>query len=195
MTSSTQPSSFANNVAQGVSGTSSNADTATHMPAQAGGKKPHRMWWVLGVTAVGITATILLGPLIRAIQGDTGYQTPMWAIWVHLATAVPAVPLGAWLLLRRKKGDMPHRIGGRIWAVIMIITAIDSFWIRGLTGGIGPIHIFSVVTLVTVPLSVWHAMNGRIVQHQRMIKGAYFGLIGAGVFAMLPGRFLMSYFL
>lgn len=142
---------------------------------------------------MAIAAAVAAGVVIQLVQGSGSYQTPTMAIYIHLATVLPAVPLGAWLIWRKTKGDLAHRIGGRIWAVLMIVTAIDSFWIQSLLGRVGPIHIFSVITLYGVPKAIWYARNGRIAEHQTTMKRVYFGMIAAGIFAMLPGRFLWQW--
>lgn len=146
----------------------------------------------IGLIVLLIVAVTLLGGLIRSVGGTTDYRTPAWAIWIHLATVVPALPLGAWLLWRQRKGDIAHRIGGRVWALMMLVTAIDSFWIRTITGGIGPIHLFSVLVLVQVPRAIRFAKTGQIDRHQKTMRGVFFGLIAAGIFAMAPGRTLWA---
>lgn len=142
--------------------------------------------------ALTVPALIAVALLVRWLGAGTEYRTPMWAIWLHLATVVPAVPLGAWLLWRRRKGDLAHKIGGRVWAAMMLVTAIDSFWIRTVTGTIGPIHIFSLIVLVQLPRAVWMARTSQIDRHVRTMRGLYIGLIAAGFFAMAPGRTLWS---
>lgn len=146
----------------------------------------------IALMALLVFGAILLAVLARSVTGISDYRTPGWAIWVHLATVVPALPLGAWLLWRPVKGDSAHRIGGRIWVLMMIVTAIDSFWIRTITGGIGPIHIFSVVTLVQLPRAILFARAGQIDRHMKTMRGVFFGLIAAGFFAMAPGRTLWA---
>lgn len=139
----------------------------------------------------GLSVAVALGYLMR---GDGhAYRAPAWALWIHLATVIPAVPLGAWVLWG-PKGTPGHKAAGRVWAAMMLVTAIDSFWLRSLTGGIGPIHIFSVLTLVSVPVSIWNARRGNIEAHRRAMVGVYAGLFIAGGFAMLPGRFLSTLF-
>jgi uncharacterized membrane protein len=144
----------------------------------------------IAATALIILGMIVAALLVRSFTGASDYRTPDWAIRIHLATVVPALPLGAWLLWRPVKGDAAHRIGGRIWALLMIVTAIDSFWIRTITGGIGPIHLFSVLTLVQLPRAIWFARSGQIDRHLKTMRGVYFGLLAAGFFAMAPGRTL-----
>lgn len=142
------------------------------------------------VTAAATGGLTLLGFAMRP-SGGTDWETPAWALWLHIGTVVPALPLGAWVLMGRK-GTPAHRMAGRIWAMLMVVTAIASFWIRDLTGGIGPIHLFSVLTLVSVPLSIWHIRRGNIIGHKRAMTGVYIGLVVAGLFALMPGRFLMT---
>lgn len=146
----------------------------------------------IGFFMVLILGALVAGAILRSTGGGARYETPPLAIWVHLATVVPAVPLGAWLLWRKRKGDLAHRVGGRLWALMMVATAIDSFWIRTITGGIGPIHLFSVLVMVQVPRAVWFARSGQIDRHLKAMRGTYFGLIAAGVIAMAPGRMLWT---
>lgn len=134
-----------------------------------------------------LSVTILLGYVMRGDGNE--YHAPAWALWIHLGTVLPAIPLGAWVLWG-PKGTPGHKAAGRIWALMMLVTAIASFWLRGLTGGIGPIHLFSVLTLYSIPVSIWNARRGNIEAHRRAMVGVYAGLIIAGGFAMLPGRFL-----
>ena len=141
-------------------------------------------------TVLIVFVVIAAALFVRSLTGTTAYRTPDWAIQLHLATVVPALPLGAWLLWRPVKGDAAHRIGGRVWTLLMIVTAIDSFWIRSITGGIGPIHLFSVLTLVQLPRAIWFARSGQIERHLKTMRGVYFGLLAAGFFAMAPGRTL-----
>lgn len=146
----------------------------------------------IGFFMVLIVGALVAGAILRSTGGTAAYRTPPPAIWFHLSTVVPAVPLGAWLLWRKKKGDIAHRVGGRIWALMMVVTAIDSFWIRTITGGIGPIHLFSVLVMVQVPRAIWFARSGQIDRHMKTMRGTYFGLIAAGVIAMAPGRMLWT---
>ncbi|MGQ3101819.1 MAG: DUF2306 domain-containing protein [Sphingopyxis solisilvae] len=151
--------------------------------------RPHFRRVLLTVLMIaGVTG---LAVLIRLLwDAPSTYRTPAWAIWVHLATVIPALPLGAWLLWRPVKGDAAHRIGGRIWVLLMIVTAIDSFWIRTLTGTIGPIHIFSILVLVQLPRAILFAKSGQVERHVKTMRGVYFGLLAAGFFSLAPGRAL-----
>ncbi len=145
---------------------------------------------VLAVGGIAL-ATFLAIAFAGFLAGDSPvrYHTPPLAIAVHLATALPAIPLGAWILWG-PKGNARHKLMGRIWAMMMMVTAIASYWLRGAMGGIGPIHIFSVVTLISIPLAIYSARSGNIRGHRRAMTGPYIGLIMAGLFAFAPARLL-----
>lgn len=110
--------------------------------------------------------------------------TPL--IQIHLVTAVGALVFGGIMLFMRK-GTRLHKAMGRLWVVLMIVTALVSFGIQK-HGHFSSIHVLSVVTLLTVTASVFAAMHGRIHAHQRGMRGAYIGLAVAGMFTLLPGR-------
>jgi uncharacterized membrane protein len=136
--------------------------------------------------------TMLLWAAARLIGPDRSWTPPPGAdvaLWLHVATVVPALPLGAAILWRRKGGRV-HRILGRIWAGMMMIAAISSFWLQTLSGGLSFIHIFAVVTLISVPLAIWHIRRGNVQAHLNAMRGVYLGLVSAGLLAILPGRLL-----
>lgn len=166
-----------------------NAPASTTSTASAtGSKRP-----VMINVALTLAAMLILIPLGFWLRpdGGIGYQTPNWAIYIHLATVIPGLPLGAWVLWSRK-GTPAHKMAGRVWALMMVITAIDSFWIRSLTGGISPIHIFSVITLVSIPRGIYYARIGNIPGHVSAMRGVYIGLVIAGLAALVPGRYLFA---
>lgn len=150
--------------------------------------KPRNLVRPLIQLAIAAAITALLVAAAQSIgrSAQDHYQTPQWAIIIHLFTVIPALPLGAYVLLS-KKGDARHRLLGKIWATLMLVTAIDSFWIREVTGHIGPIHIFSVVTLISIPLGIYQIRRGNVLGHRRAMIGPY---IAAGAFALTPGRML-----
>ncbi len=142
-------------------------------------------------TLVLITIACALGLILRAYVGGAGnYRTPYWAVAIHLGTILPAVPLGAFLLIRQRKGDRLHRILGTIWLSLMFVTAIDSFWVRTISGGIGPVHFLAILTLIAAPRALWQARQGDIIGHRRSVRGLYGAMLLAGVFTLLPGRLI-----
>ncbi len=114
------------------------------------------------------------------------------AIQIHVATVIPAAILGAWVLFGRK-GTALHKALGRVWVALMFVTALSSFFVHELRliGVFSPIHVLSIVTLVSCGVIVWSARARRFEIHQRTVKGLYWGGIGlAGVFTLLPGRIM-----
>jgi uncharacterized membrane protein len=113
------------------------------------------------------------------------------AVAAHLTTVLFALPLGVSQILL-PKGTFRHRTVGYIWITLMVGTALISFAIHGINpGGLSPIHIFSVLTLISAPLIVFFARTGRVEQHRSAVLGLMIGgLAIAGLFTFLPGRAL-----
>ena len=108
----------------------------------------------------------------------------------HAAAAVLSLAVGGGVLFMRK-GTTIHKTVGWVWIVLMTITAATSFAIQDLIpGSFSPIHLLSILTLVTLPLAVWRRRKGDIVGHARAMQGTFFGLLAAGAFTMLPGRII-----
>ena len=108
----------------------------------------------------------------------------------HAAVATVALLLGAYVLLRRRKGDLLHRRAGVVWAVAMYATVISSFWIRELRdGGLSWIHGISLFTFCTLTAAVWAALTARPRLHRAFVIGSYWGVLGAFVGAVaVPSR-------
>lgn len=108
----------------------------------------------------------------------------------HAFAAIAALILGA-VQLAAAKGTLPHRTLGYVWAGLMLYVAIGSFWIHELRlwGRWSPIHILSVVVVVTVPLGVWRAHTHRVTAHKRNMITLYtLALVVTGLFTLWPGR-------
>lgn len=145
-----------------------------------------------GALAIATAATLALWGLSELIERPAGWRAPAGAevaLYVHLFTVIPAVPLGAFILWRPKRQRI-HRILGTVWATLMMVTAVSSFWLQSLSGGLSFIHLFAVATLVSIPLAVWNARRGNIRAHRNAMRGVYVGLISAGLLAVVPGRTL-----
>lgn len=115
-----------------------------------------------------------------------------WVILSHTVAAAVALLLGALQLLRRK-GDGAHRTMGWMWVAAMTYVAASSFWIHeiDLFMGFSPIHLLSILVLITLPLAVMHAKRGRITAHGRAMTLLFAGgLVVAGAFTLLPNRLL-----
>ena len=115
-----------------------------------------------------------------------------WTVLIgtHAVAATLGLVLGATNLVRRRRGDLPHRTIGRVWLVLMYFTAFSSFWIQQLRpGSFSWIHGLSAFTIVTLSLGLWNARRGNIRAHAGNMVGTYAGLWGAfiGVVAV-PDR-------
>ena len=116
------------------------------------------------------------------------------AIQIHVATVLPAALLGAYLLLR-PKGTPRHRLLGKIWMVLMVITAVSSFFIHQLNlfFGFSPIHVLSVATLFGAWQAIAAARRHDVKTHRRIVRSMYFGgIVIAGLFTFIPGRIMNS---
>ena len=115
-------------------------------------------------------------------------------IFFHLVTAVGAMLIGSLVMLRRK-GNGSHRVWGWTWVVLMGATAIASAFIRDYRlpniAGFTPIHAFTLMVGINLPRGIWFIRQGNVAAHRKTMRGIYFGgCIVAGVFTLLPGRFL-----
>lgn len=121
-----------------------------------------------------------------------GYLT---LAYLHLATVVPAFFIGTYLLLN-SKGTPHHKRLGRVYMVLMLLTAVFTLLMPATVGPqllhhFGFIHIFSVLVLYLVPSAYVAVGRGDIKRHRGNMIGLYVGgLIIAGVFAFMPGRLL-----
>ena len=115
-------------------------------------------------------------------------------IFFHLVTALLALLLGA-VMLARRKGTRSHKALGWAWVLLMGSTALASAFIRDYgmpnLAGFTPTHAFTVLTAVTLPRGIWAIRRGNVAAHRRSMSNLYVGAcLLAGVFTLLPGRFL-----
>jgi uncharacterized membrane protein len=113
-------------------------------------------------------------------------------IQLHAYAAIAAFVLGGFVLFRRK-GDRSHRRLGRAWTIVMVATAVSSFFVWELRsfGLFSPIHLLSVITLVTLWQGVRFARRREIMAHLRTMQTLYLLSLGvAGWFTFMPGRIM-----
>jgi uncharacterized membrane protein len=114
------------------------------------------------------------------------------AIPLHAFAAMTAFVLGV-VQLAAPKGTLPHRTIGWIWVGLMLAVAISSFWIHQirLVGPWSPIHLLSILVLVSVPLGVWRAHRHEVRDHRLIMISVFSGaLVIAGLFTLVPGRIM-----
>ncbi len=120
-------------------------------------------------------------------------------MYFHLATVVPCFVIGTVLLLI-KKGTGIHKNCGRIYMVLMLVTAVITLFMPAHVGPkilnhFGWIHSFSILTIYTVPTAYFAVKRGNIKTHKRKMVLLYFGaIILAGGFTFVPGRYLNELF-
>ena len=114
------------------------------------------------------------------------------AISLHALAAMFAFVLGL-VQFAAPKGTLPHRTVGWVWVLLMVSVAISSFWIHQirLVGPWSPIHLLSILVLITLPLAVWRAHRHQVREHRRGMIAIFSGaLVVAGLFTLLPGRIM-----
>ncbi|KZE13443.1 MULTISPECIES: DUF2306 domain-containing protein [Sphingomonas] len=143
---------------------------------------------VAGGTMLGLLSLLAL---IRAATGIAPAAPAAHdvAVAVHLASVLPAIPLGLYILLTRK-GGARHRLLGRVWMALMVSTALSALFIRQLNhGGFSWIHLFVPVTLVAAWAAIAAARAGDIAKHRRRLVAMFLGaMVVPGLFAFAPGR-------
>lgn len=120
-----------------------------------------------------------------------------FAVQFHVLTVIPAAFLGAYVLLTRK-GTRRHKLLGRIWMILMVLTAVSTFFIHQIRvwGDFSPIHILSVVVITSCGMAIWHIRRGNVRAHKTALISAYIGgIFGAGIFTFWPGRMMNAIFL
>ncbi|MEY4754831.1 MAG: hypothetical protein RJA44_2506 [Pseudomonadota bacterium] len=116
------------------------------------------------------------------------------AVQIHLLLALVALLLGP-LALRARKGSVLHRRAGYAWVLLMLGAAASSLWIRDFhlpnLAGYTPIHLLTLLTFSGLAGAIWAVLHGRIALHRQAMRQVYYGgCLGAGLFTLLPGRYL-----
>lgn len=117
-------------------------------------------------------------------------------IALHLFAALLAVTVGAIVMMRRK-GTVNHKALGWFWAVLMFTVAFTSVFIRDYRlpniAGYTPIHLFTVLTAVMLPIGIVQIRRGNVARHRKVMTRLFYGAcVTAGLFTLLPNRFLGS---
>ena len=114
------------------------------------------------------------------------------AIQLHAFAAIAAFGLGA-IQLAAPKGTIPHRLVGWLWAALMLVVALSSFFIHEirLWGSWSPIHLLSILVLATLPPAILYAHRHKVQRHRQAMTMLFTGaLVIAGGFTFLPGRIM-----
>jgi uncharacterized membrane protein len=114
------------------------------------------------------------------------------AIQLHAFAAMAAFALGL-MQFAGGKGTAWHRGRGFTWVGLMLTVAVSSFWIHEirLWGPWSPIHLLSILTLVSLPGALYYAHTHQVRRHRDAMLGLFLGaLVIAGIFTLLPGRIM-----
>lgn len=110
-------------------------------------------------------------------------------VYVHMTAAFAALVLGT-VQLARAKGTPSHRVAGWTFVALMLTVAVSSLWIPSFLH-LTWIHLFTLLTLVSLPLALWRIRSGNVRGHAAVMKRLYIGgLVIAGLFTLVPGRLL-----
>jgi uncharacterized membrane protein len=161
-------------------------------------------WWIIAACFAMVALILGLTPgavdfgAWSKLRPHTPDFSPLahasWLVRFHVATIVLALLLGP-VQFALPKGTRAHRVIGWIWVSAMGATAIASLFIRDMNhGGFSPIHIFSAMTLIGLPMGIAAARSGRKHAHQRAMIGLYIGVVIAGLTAVAPGRLVWDVF-
>lgn len=145
---------------------------------------------------LGALALVMLGFVIAAVlRGMHEWARIPAVIWIHLATIVTALVLTP-VMLWRRRGTRSHRTLGYVWAGAMLLTAIDSLFVRVTNPGhFSPIHALSVMTIVLVPVLVLSARSHNVARHRRAVRGMIVGALLVAGFFTFPFHRLLGHWL
>lgn len=109
---------------------------------------------------------------------------------LHVAAVLPTIPLGGWLLLARK-GTALHKQLGKVWLVLMLITATTAIFIQS-NGTFSWIHLFVPLTFHASWKVMATARAGNIRAHKNHLVRTYLlALMIPGIAAFAaPGRMM-----
>jgi uncharacterized membrane protein len=119
-------------------------------------------------------------------------------IAIHLTAALGALVIGPVALWARKgatQRPVLHRAFGYAWVTLMMVTALSALFIRDFRlpnlNGYTPIHLLVPYTLLGIFGAFWYLAKKDIPGHRKTMQRLYFGAcVGAGLFTLLPNRYL-----
>lgn len=130
-----------------------------------------------------------LGRAVLGLAPDVGYYAKL-PIIIHVAAVLPTIPLGGYLLLA-KKGTASHKQLGKLWMVLMLVTATSAIFIKS-SGSFSWIHLFVPLTFHAAWKVMATARAGDLKAHKNHLVRTYLtALMLPGLAAFLiPGRLM-----
>ncbi|MDP5076963.1 MAG: DUF2306 domain-containing protein [Nonlabens sp.] len=126
-------------------------------------------------------------------------STYLFLMYSHIVTVAPCIFLGAYLFIR-SKGTPGHRFIGKIYMSLMLITASITLFMPAAVGPqflghFGFIHLFSILTLYSIPTAILAIKRGNVRKHKIKLTLLYIGaIVIAGGFTFAPGRYMHELF-
>ncbi|MFZ4715211.1 MAG: DUF2306 domain-containing protein [Bacteriovoracaceae bacterium] len=115
-------------------------------------------------------------------------------LWLHLITIIPVLIVGPFILFRRK-GDKLHKVLGKMWAILMIVSCLFSFGIQS-DGGLSWLHGLAAFTIFSVVRALIAIKRKDLKTHERAMRGSYVGACIAFIFAAaVPSRLIGGWLL
>lgn len=119
-------------------------------------------------------------------------------IAIHMTAALAALALGPLALWARRSAmqrPVVHRAAGYAWVTLMVATAVSALFIRDFrlpnVWGYTPIHLLVPVTLGGLVMAFVFLARRNISGHRKTMQSLYWqACVGAGLFTLLPGRYL-----
>lgn len=115
-------------------------------------------------------------------------------VQIHAFAALLLIPLTLTIFAIRR-GSPLHKKLGWAWVIGMVSVALSSFWVHEirLVGSFSPIHLLSVLSLVTLVIAITAIRRRNVRRHRTAMLWLVWGaLVGAGAFTLLPGRIMHS---
>jgi len=115
-----------------------------------------------------------------------------WIVYGHALVALFSLVIGA-VQLTLKKGTTLHRHLGRIWVVIMAVTALSSFGIHEIRmlGPFSIIHLLSILVLYSLWEGIHKIRKGDVQGHRKAMIALYiYAMLITGALTLLPGRIM-----
>ena len=143
----------------------------------------------LAATTMTLAAFYAVGRGLLGFAPDHAASRHL-AVVIHVATVLPAIPLGGFLLIA-PKGTPMHKQLGKLWVVLMVTTALSAIFIKT-SGSFSFIHIFIPMTLWASYKLIATARRGDMKGHKKEILSLYLGalMIPGVVSIALPGRLM-----
>lgn len=121
------------------------------------------------------------------------YAAPL-VVKGHILAALTVAALTPVQFWGFRKGSQPHRATGYVWLGAMLAVALTSLFMtsnfRYSVVGFGPIHLLSLVSLLSIYVALRHARGGNVAAHRKTLIFLALGFWVAAAFTFMPQRLM-----